>query len=539
MGQGFNIYTNLLITIAACIVTINIYVTSLFVRKPSLRRNSSLLLFSLTMADLFTGLVTVPLIIAGKPSNALNARFLHIFGDIATVLSASLTIMSLCAVIADRYVRLCYPMEHVMLVSRKRIVMIFCSIWIIAFIYALIPLSWLHRVLKPYPSEQTYEEVDKMDTHYSIVGAALFAIPILGLTMAFIHMYYAIRKLGRNEQRFGRELCQEERRHKRERKAIVLFGSMFGLFLICWVPWITMRPFALMPVFLEIPDDLLHILMVTRFLSSLLNPVLYTLHERHFYRALIADKDRIVVCLTGARGRHRSTSSDSSSRLPPHQHRRKGTLMSTLKSQDDAENTTRIMPSPFPIRNQRINISHNGIQDNNNSTEHKANGVEDDLPNLPLWMPPKNSYAGGADPIAWNRPTTTKDFGEAGLGLSSRGRNLEDGNGKIDGTSRAEITRSQREFSDEKSNNVFDTKMDEINRNLKSGKYNKVNEALLLPYGDDMTETRPMLQENNNESFDEPRFGPGQGDVKFDTTNPTKLLKTSIMGNIFNANDLR
>ena len=538
MDKEFNIYEKLLITIATGIIIINIYVTSLFVRKPSLRKNSSLLLFSLTMADLFTGFVTVPLITAAKPAKPPYAVFLHIFGDIATVLSASLTIMSLCAVTADRYVRLCYPMKHMMVVRRKRIVALFIFIWIVAFVYALIPLSWLYRVLKANSSNATYKAVDKMDTRYSIIGAALFAIPILGLTMAFLRMFYAIRKLGQDEQRISLEMGQEERRRKRERKAIVLFGSMFSLFIICWVPWITLRPFVSTAVFAEIPEVLLNILVVTRFLSSLLNPVLYTLHEQNFYRALIADKDRLVMYLKGARGRHRSTSGDSGNKLPLYHYSRKGTLVSSLKSQDCAENTTSFIPSPFPIRK---NACHNG---NSSSTGHKANGVEDDLPNLPLCVQPKNtSYAREPNPIAWNRPiTSTNDFGEDGLKFSNQGRNFDDGKTKFDETSRGEITQCQRDIFDEKGSEYFGVKLDEIetiNRNLKSKAYHNINEPVSLPYRDEVVETRPMLQQDNHERFDEPSFEPGWGDITFNKKNQTKkLLKTSLIGKIFNANDL-
>lgn len=368
----FTVYESLLIPIAVCIVIINIYVTSLFIRKRSLRKSSSLLLFSLTMADLFTGTVTVPLLIASTPLQKLNFekfKIVFILGDVATVMSASLIIMSLCAVTADRYFRLCHPIKHMILTRRNRVLTLFCAIWSIAIIYSLIPFSWLYQVLKRNPSLGTYARVDELDTRYSIVGAAIFAVPVCGLTIAFARMFYAIHKLGCHEQRLSTDTSHEQRRQKRERKAIIVFSLMFVLFIICWAPWILLRPFAMNAAFNEIPVALLNALMLIRFLTAIFNPLLYTFHEHDFHRALITDKDAIVSRLMCNERRRRSASGATESfyKLTLLRSSRKGTFTSMQKSQENAEQATQLyVPSPIIVRNGRLHPATNNLNQASN-----------------------------------------------------------------------------------------------------------------------------------------------------------------------------
>ena len=547
MDLDFNIYEQLLIAIAACIITVNVYVTSLFVRKPKLRQGSSVLLFSLTMADLFTGLVTVPLIISTKPMRQHeNAKFLFISGDIATVVSASLTIMSLCAVTADRYARLCHPMRHMMLASKKRIVALFCFIWITAFTCALIPLCWLYRVMKPNPSRETIETVDRMDTEYSIVGAALFAIPVIGLTMAFVRMFYAIRKLGRDEQRLSIEANQEDRRRKRERKALVLFGTMFMLFMICWLPWITLRPFVSTQVFDEIPKTLLSILVVIRFLTSIINPLLYTLHEQNYYRALIADKDSILKFIQRGWGRQRSTSADSAYKLDLYRSSRKGTFLSTLKSQDD---TTTFMPSPLLLRNGQIHSGRKVIHTNNTSNVDKTNQVQDE-PSLLLWVPPHSPPNGSLDnkkagPINWNIPDTrNKESDEDRVEFGNRYKDFKGGNGNEDGTVASKAYEEggieQQRSSDLLGNPVGWEDFDSCGEKLKLKKYKDMSEPLLGIQQEETSETMAMLMKSKKYGHHEELNDCLRMDEeKLRNKEQTKsLLKTSFIGKLFNADDI-
>eukprot|EP00112_Aurelia_sp_Birch-Aquarium-sp1_P001926 Seg1211.3 transcript_id=Seg1211.3/GoldUCD/mRNA.D3Y31 product="Rhodopsin GQ-coupled" protein_id=Seg1211.3/GoldUCD/D3Y31 len=288
-----------LIAIAVSIIILNTYVASLFARKRKLRRNSSLFLLSLTLADLFTGVITVPLLIASTPLQSLGfeeTKLVYIFGDIMTVFSASLIILSLCAITADRYARLCHPIKHMTMIHRTRVITLFLVIWISALLYSMIPFAWLHNILMTKPRTSAYAMVDNHDLNYSVASAFIFAIPTIGLTIAFTSMFYAIHKLGQNERKRSLDSKQEYRYRKRERKAVIIFSLMFVVFLICWAPWIILRPiFDKFPaVYLSFPPIVPNILMLIRFLSSIVNPLLYTMHEYEFRRAFHDDRSRFL-----------------------------------------------------------------------------------------------------------------------------------------------------------------------------------------------------------------------------------------------------
>lgn len=350
----FSVYEYALMAITGFIIMINGYILSLFIRKATLRRNSSLLLLSLTLADLFTGIVTVPLIIASTPLRMLDFeayKLVFIFGDITAVISAALTISNLCAVTADRYIRLCYPIKHMILVRKKTVVTMICAIWIIAISYSFVPFIWLHEILEANPSEETYMRIDRLDTRYTIASAIICAIPICGLTIAFARMFYAIHTLGIHEQQLSADATLKRLRRRRERKAIILFSLMFVLFMICWVPWILLRPFATEKVFDKIPPQILNTIMIIRFLTSILNPLLYTLHEHDFHRALIGDIETVVPCRKCSNGRHKGASygNDSLHKLTVLRPGRKGTDTFTLKSQENTENEASFVPSPIIV----------------------------------------------------------------------------------------------------------------------------------------------------------------------------------------------
>ena len=356
-----NTFTNseyTLIVIAVFIIILNAYVVSLFARKRKLRRNSSLLLLSLTLADLFTGAITMPLLISSRPLRSLGfeeAKLVFIFGDLMTVLSASLIILSLCAITADRYVRLCHPIKHMTIIQRTQVITMFIVIWISAFLYSMIPFTWIHNILVKNSKTSAYEMADSHDVNYSITSAFIFVIPTIGLTIAFTRMFYAIHKLGQNERKRSLDSQQEYRYRKRERKAVIIFSSMFIVFLICWAPWIILRPiFDKFPkVYLSFPPSVPNILMLIRFLSSIVNPLLYTLHEYEFRRAFHDDRSRFISFIKCKKYNPRQSSFSGGTTSFPHR-------PSFLKSELSDGKRSRASTGPTSSDNNPIIKHQNG-----------------------------------------------------------------------------------------------------------------------------------------------------------------------------------
>eukprot|EP00794_Sanderia_malayensis_P003214 gene3214-3691_t len=288
------------------IFLINLYVITLFIRKRCLCRNSNLLLLSLALSDMLTGIITVPLLVSSTPLRVISVeRFKIVFmlADVVTVLSASLIILNLCAITFERYFRICYPMIHVIIVTDTRIIIVIIAIWIVAIAYSFMPFAWLYRMFDENLSKAAEDRVHHNDALYSIVGAFLFIIPVIALVAAFSRMFYAIYRLGEFEGRSATFTAKESARKKRENKAVFIFSLMFAVFLICWAPWIILRAIlsAYPKLFMRIPPVFLNVIMVTRFMSSIVNPILYTIHKHDFNRFFHSDASRLRVCLLDQR----------------------------------------------------------------------------------------------------------------------------------------------------------------------------------------------------------------------------------------------
>ena len=290
---------SLFLVISVFILIINLYAISLFIRNPVLRKKAKLFLLSLSIADLLLGIMALSFeIIRAEEREISYFLYLFLIHQLPTVSGVS-SILSICAITADRYLSICYPIRHRVLVRTRFIRMLLCATWIIAAAYTLIPLLWMYKIYQPPFPTLGAENISKYMDRYSIANAALFSIPVCGLSIAFVRMYYVIRNLRRNEQQYSTNVNQEERRHKRERKAIVIFSLMFAAYVLCWGPWTIILADTDIHNQVIQNQSLIEAITILRFVTAIINPLLYTFHEREFQRAVISDKNTILSFFCG------------------------------------------------------------------------------------------------------------------------------------------------------------------------------------------------------------------------------------------------
>ena len=277
----------LLLVIAALIVTVNVYVLSLFIRNRETRKNkSNILLICLAVADLISGSINAPLLVISemaKSSKSPYSQEIHKVADFVTVGCSAVTMLSMCNIVGDRYLAICHNMTYSSMVSRRRIFILILFSWLIPLLFTLVRLLW-------WISPSAMENAIKWDELYYIVGCCLYFIVIVLLLILFIRMYIAIQRLRKNEKRFvlTNQTCVLP---KREIKAIILFAVMYFAFLFCWTPVVVLRLIATkdIAIFNRIPHRVVQSIPVVRFLTSILNPLIYTIHKYDIYRAAAAD----------------------------------------------------------------------------------------------------------------------------------------------------------------------------------------------------------------------------------------------------------
>ena len=304
---------------------INGYVISMFFRRKQLRSKSNLLLLNLACADFMTVTTNIPLIAVSHFIHEVDkakAKAFVIAADVSTVLSAAITIQSLCVIVLDRFISICYSLNYVTELFKRHVVRVIISVWLLGAILSLARLTWLVPLLSVSTKKTFSHMVDNSEKYpqvaratlydkwYYIVGCLLYFICIIGLMYAFIRMFIELHKVIKGTVSLSlseEEFEQRQSRHKCERKAIILFSVMFLVFLVCWTPLVVLRLAHTLniTIYRSVPKILISIVTICRFLVCIMNPILYTLQTRDFWNYFRQDctkgKYKVTLCFKSSK----------------------------------------------------------------------------------------------------------------------------------------------------------------------------------------------------------------------------------------------
>jgi len=197
----------------------NAVVLWLFYKNESLRTISNRFLASLSVADLFVGLVINPIWMVTRcliqpPSTDI---VLNTILDILWIYSTAATVFNLCCVSVDRFIAIRFPFRYQDIITKKR-----C--------YAVIIMVWLISLLLTVPV--IFEDVEKLWPFLTVI---IIDIPLALVTLCYVWMYKAARKqataIMRVNQR-GRQPAFAIENYK----AIKTIGFVLGVFLVSWLP---------------------------------------------------------------------------------------------------------------------------------------------------------------------------------------------------------------------------------------------------------------------------------------------------------------
>ena len=288
-------YHAVLIIISIVTIVINSYTLCLFARKRELRRKSNLLLVSLAVIDLLTGGINIPLVIyrgmtlvGNKPNWELLVML-----DTTSVCCAAVTMLSLYSVVVDRFISLCHPLTYTSWVTTRKIVAVITFNWLASIIISYIRL-WLSQILRGTFSSVERQNATKSDRIYYITGCCLYLVLIITLPVSFIRMFIVIRRLRRNEQKNRDTVSSEavsQASIKREIKVVLVFAATYFSFLVCWTPLVVCRLLLNTRAIKQsrTVKQALDIVTVIRFLTPVIDPLLYTFFKYDTYTAALED----------------------------------------------------------------------------------------------------------------------------------------------------------------------------------------------------------------------------------------------------------
>lgn len=278
-----------LVPIAVLIVITNGLVFLLFGKLRSLRTPANYLLLSLAMSDVMTGLINIPLFcvlstLDDQTLDKMNSVYCasEVFHN---VISCSVA-YHITAITAEKYLAVVNPFGR-FLMTKKTVVKILSTVWLWSVFLGAIPASWWSAW---WNGERRALYLQTGNNIFSLV--VVFVIPYMFILYAYFIMFKAVSCKNRFKKSLDRKDPRAFKRASNEKKCLIILLTMAIAFAICWIPWFTLRLiFSLAYIGWIDGEDLAymehvsHAFIIIRYLSSAINPLLYTFFKQDFWNA--------------------------------------------------------------------------------------------------------------------------------------------------------------------------------------------------------------------------------------------------------------
>ena len=212
------------------------------------------------------------------------------------------TVLHLVAVSYDRYLAIVKsPLTYDGTITKTRIVLS-GLIWIIPIPLSIGPfLGWRKYVYNPVVSfcEQEWAvQSDSTAGHFIVLSTAMLIAPFVVIVFLNGSVYKAARRqINAIEVQVGGPQQQEiASRRLRDRKAAVDVSIIITAFLVCFLPTWIMGFFRNFVPGIDVPAEAVLGTSCIFFLTSICNPIIYSIRRREFRVALKKVFRRVGVC---------------------------------------------------------------------------------------------------------------------------------------------------------------------------------------------------------------------------------------------------
>ena len=277
-----------LLPIGLLIVLTNFVVFLLFYSSQSLRKPSNYLLLSLAICDFLNGSVNISLFLLVFIQVVKGSKFLVLLCAVE-VSHNFIAITAACHILlitAEKYLAVMRPLKY-HVIKKRTILLAIGGAWIISALVAAAPVSWFfmrHR------RERTGLILETAFNVFCLF--AVFVVPYTFILFAHITMFKKVCKRNRDQDLNGRARSRVRKKKKTERKCLIIFATMATVFVVCWLPLFVLRLiYSLIGQRLiqNDPDVMViaaQVFLIVRYLTSFINPLLYTFFKQDFWKAL-------------------------------------------------------------------------------------------------------------------------------------------------------------------------------------------------------------------------------------------------------------
>ena len=290
-----------LVPIAVLIVITNGLVFLLFGKLRSLRTPANYFLLSLAMSDIMTGLINIPLFcvlstLDDQTLEKMNGSIYCASEVFHNMISCSVA-YHITAITVEKYLAVVNPFGR-FLMTKKTVAKILSAVWLWSVFLGAIPASWWSSW---WNRQRRALYMQTGNNIFSLV--VVFVIPYMFILYAYLIMFKAVSCKKRFKKSLDRKDPRAFKKASNEKKCLIILLTMAIAFAICWIPWFTLRLIYSLPSVgwidgedLFYMEDLSHAFIIIRYLSSAINPLLYTFFKQDFWNAF-----KVVVLKKKAR----------------------------------------------------------------------------------------------------------------------------------------------------------------------------------------------------------------------------------------------
>ena len=268
--------------IAVIIVIVNSTVFYLFAKSKRLRTPTNCLLLSLAVCDFMTGFICIPLFIIVvvqviKPPERHLGNFNVVFNNCMAMTAA----YHILAITLERYFCIKRPFAHRQ-VTKKSMLKVASFVWLVAIVIGFMPYTWFSLQLTDVDAYK------KTQVGYVVFCLTfVFLVPCILIVCSQTVMFKAITKRGGQGLTASKAVIRKTRSDK---KCLIIFALMAFIYVVCWLPWFVLYLcfsfwFPLSKETLESLTDLSQVVVIFRYITSIVNPLLYTFFKKDFLKA--------------------------------------------------------------------------------------------------------------------------------------------------------------------------------------------------------------------------------------------------------------
>ena len=277
-----------LVPIAVSIIVANGVVFYLFGKMRSLRTPANYFLLSLSISDIMTGLINIPLLLVLEHLSSPSLSFTVIYCTsevFHNVVSISIA-YHITAITMDKYLAVVNPFGR-FLMTRKTVRKALSSVWLCSAFLGSVPATWWDSWLAE-DSFALYLQAG----HIIFCLCVVFFVPYMFILYAYGVMFKAVSMKRSSKESSDQKDSRAFKKANNERKCLIILLAMATAFAICWIPWFTLRLIYAVSTtgWIDIKDqasfsEASHVFVIVRYISSAVNPLLYTFFKQDFWKA--------------------------------------------------------------------------------------------------------------------------------------------------------------------------------------------------------------------------------------------------------------